>query len=117
MLRRRAIFASLVVGSAGAALGVLAMVLGGDGLGIADTLMLLSFALTLPWAMIGFWNAVIGFLLQFRYGSDTARIVCPPAAIPAGSTAPTAGTGGRTAILMLVHEEDPDRFQIGRAHV
>ena len=46
---------------------------GPDPLGIA---MLGLFALTLPWTAIGFWNAVIGFLLM-QFSRDPVSVVAP----------------------------------------
>ncbi|MEZ5826515.1 MAG: glucans biosynthesis glucosyltransferase MdoH [Geminicoccaceae bacterium] len=101
---RRALFAFLVVTSAIAAVLLLATILSGDGLGLLDITMLVLFAATLPWTMIGFWNAVLG-LLVLSLSRDPASTACPPHAGLDRSVAPV----GRTAILMAVHDEEPDR--------
>ena len=100
---RRAVFAALVLTSIGAALGAFAWLIGRDGLGVLDWLMLACLALTLPWTIIGFWNAVIGLVIL-----HTRRD-------PAGYVTPMLRDGdgdrpleGRTALLMAVHDEDPD---------
>ena len=92
---RRALFAALVLLSAMGAITGLTFILGLDGLGTLDFLMITAFALTLPWTMIGFWNAVIGFIILRLERNQLASM---PSAIR-----------GRTAILMCVHNEDPER--------
>lgn len=37
-----------------------------NGMVALEWAMLLPFVLTLPWLSIGFWNAVIGFVLDLR---------------------------------------------------
>ena len=74
--RRRLAFASLVVASSLALVGLMAATLFAgppDAIGIA---MLALFALTLPWTTIGFWNAVIGFGLM-QFARDPAGLVAP----------------------------------------
>ena len=101
---RRALFATAVTVSSAAALLLLAVILSGDGLGLVDMAMLVCFALTLPWTMIGFWNAVIG-LLVMHLSADPIGLGCPPIR-RAREKVPLRG---RTAILMAVHDEEPER--------
>ena len=61
--RRRFAFAMAVLGTILAALAAMARVLGADGLGVADIVLLCCFAAMLPWNVIGFWNAVVGFAI------------------------------------------------------
>jgi membrane glycosyltransferase len=73
---RRRGFAVLVVASAAGLFWLMTRTLstsGPDPLGIA---MLGLFALTLPWTAIGFWNAVIGFLLM-QFSRDPVSVVAP----------------------------------------
>ena len=72
---RRVLFASLVFLTAAGLLALMAAALflpaGIDAWGIA---MLAAFVFTLPWTTIGFWNALIGFLLMtFARESATTR--------------------------------------------
>lgn len=73
---RRRGFAALVLASAVGLFWLMARTLStssSDPLGIA---MLVLFALTLPWTAIGFWNAVIGFLLM-QFSRDPVAVVAP----------------------------------------
>ena len=64
-----------------AALLAMARVLGGDGFGAADALLLLCFAAMLPWNALGFWNALVGLLIL--YGSrDPVGFVTPALRTP-----------------------------------
>ncbi len=100
---RRSIFALLVLSSIGAVMGAFAWLIGRDGLDVFDWLMLACLALTLPWTVIGFWNAVIGLLI-LHLKSDPVGYVTPMVR-DGDSDAPLIG---RTAILMAIHDEDPD---------
>ena len=62
------------------------------------------FTLTLPWSVVGFWNATIGFLLLTR-ARDPVAAVNPMAARIQGEEPIRA----RTAILMCVRNEDPNQ--------
>ena len=59
-----------------ALLALAAYALSAGGFGVADALLLLFFALTLPWSVIGFWNAAIGFLIM-RFARDPVATVLP----------------------------------------
>ena len=64
--RRRALFATLVLLTYFAALLAMARLLAANGVGPVDIVLLGCFAAMLPWNVIGFWNAVVGFgLLTF----------------------------------------------------
>ncbi|MGE5777730.1 MAG: hypothetical protein ACM30D_00285, partial [Hyphomicrobiales bacterium] len=39
------------------------------GLGLVDVILIVLFAVTLPWYVIGFWNATIGLLIM-RFARD-----------------------------------------------
>jgi len=103
MFLRRTVMALLVTLSGLAAMVFMTRLLIADGLSVLDIAMLAAFALTLPWAMIGFWNAVIGFGL-LRLGSNMARYLDP---LAVDDRAPLRG---RTAILMTVYNEDTRRI-------
>lgn len=101
--RRRRLLAVVTGASFLAALLAMARMLGGDGLGAADVTLLLCFALMLPWNLLGFWNAAIG--LALLHGSqDPVAAVTPAAGQPA-----TGPLKARTAIVMPVFNEDPQR--------
>ena len=65
--------------------------------------MILLFALNLPSIAIGFWNGVIGFVL-LRLSRDGLRRVMPLAGIGEQPQPPS----GRVAIVVPVHDEDPE---------
>jgi membrane glycosyltransferase len=44
--------------------GLMVATLGGDGLDAWDWAILACFLITLPWNLVGFWNAVIGLVLM-----------------------------------------------------
>ena len=50
----------------------MALALSAGGFGIVDVVLLVLFALTLPWTVIGFWNATIGFLIM-RFAAIRSR--------------------------------------------
>jgi membrane glycosyltransferase len=62
------------------------------------------FTVTLPWSVIGFWNATIGFLIM-RFCANPAATVNPLAASIRGDEPVTAST----AILMCIRNESPDQ--------
>jgi membrane glycosyltransferase len=102
--RRRGIFAGLVLLSIAALLALAARALSAGGFGAADALLLLLFGLTMPWSVIGFWNAAIGFLIM-RFASDPVATVMPVVARVRGDEPITAST----AITIFVRNEPPDR--------
>ena len=105
--RRPALF-FLGVGMTMAGLIWLAIVaLSPGGLDAIDLLLVVLFALTLPWYVIGFWNAAIGLLIM-RFARDPAVAVLPVAGRVCGDEPITAST----AILVCIRNEPPER--IGR---
>src|SRR5437899_12985703 len=102
--RRPALF-FLCVGMTMAGLVWLAVVaLSPGGLDAIDLLLVVLFALTLPWYVIGFWNAAIGLLIM-RFARDPAVAVTPVAGRVRGDEPITAST----AILLCIRNEPPDR--------
>ncbi|MBV8652001.1 MAG: glucans biosynthesis glucosyltransferase MdoH [Alphaproteobacteria bacterium] len=99
------IFALLVLASAASLVALMAHSLSGHPFGPLDLLMLVAFAVTLPWQVIGFWNAVIGFVLM-QFTRDPIAIVSPFARRIRGDEAIVA----RTAILACIRNEDPSRL-------
>lgn len=101
--RRRLI---LVLNSATVLLlfSVMASFFAASGITLAEVALLTCFALTLPWLSIGFWNSVIGLVLDLRYGAQAATHVTPALARIVGDEPLTA----RVAIVMPLRNEDPD---------
>jgi membrane glycosyltransferase len=105
MTRRRIAFAALVVATIAAMIGLMARTLAPGGLGLIDFVLIALFAVTLPWTVIGFWNAMIG-LLVMRLAGDPVAAVLPAAARISGHEPITAST----AILVCIRNERPDRI-------
>lgn len=99
--RRRAAFALLVVATMLCLVAAFALALGGNGLGWIELAMLGVFTATLPWLVVGFWNAVIGAAILIADAGDPQRVL--PLAKPAG----TSPLSARVAIVVPIHEEDP----------
>ncbi|HEX5210713.1 MAG TPA: glucans biosynthesis glucosyltransferase MdoH [Pseudolabrys sp.] len=102
LTRRRALFAALVGATIIAVLWLAVVAVPPYSAG--GVAFLLLFAVTLPWAVIGFWNAVIGFLVM-RFAEDPAVAVNPLAASIRGDEPVTASS----AILMCIRNESPDQ--------
>jgi membrane glycosyltransferase len=98
------LFASLVVLTIAALLALAAQALSAGGLGAVDVLLLVLFGITLPWSVIGFWNATIGFLVM-RFAADPVAAVLPAARRVRGDEPITAST----AITIFVRNEPPER--------
>lgn len=73
-----------------------------SGWTIPEVGMLVAFMVTLPWLSIGFWNAVIGFMIA-RLAKDTAVYVNPAWRDAAGDQPIFL----RTALAVAVRNEDP----------
>src|SRR5205823_2145783 len=74
------------------------------GFGAVDLILVVLFAVTLPWYVIGFWNATIGLLIM-RFARDPVAAVTPGAGRVRGDEPITAST----AILLCIRNEPPDR--------
>jgi len=89
-----------------AALIVLAAVaLSPAGFSAIDIVLIILFAITLPWMVAGFWNAIIGFLI-LRFSSDAIETVIPQTASIRGDEPIVAST----AILLCIRNELPERM-------
>jgi membrane glycosyltransferase len=102
---RRVLFAVLFAVTMAGSLALAALALAPGGLGMTDVILLGLFAVTLPWMVAGFWNAVIGFLIM-RFSADPAAAVMPMAARIRGDEPVTAST----AILLCIRNELPERM-------
>jgi len=101
---RQALFFALVAAMMAGLLWLLAAALSVGGLDGFDIALIALFAVTLPWSVIGFWNATIGFLIM-RFARNPTAVVCPIAAGISGDEPITAST----AILVCIRNESPDR--------
>ena len=100
--RRRQLFAALVTSTVICAALLMVWTLSIGGLGATDLALIGLFTITLPWTAIGFWNAVIGFVIMRRF-QDPASAVCPPLVDATDQTPMTT----RTALLSCIRNEDP----------
>src|SRR5262249_60174011 len=66
---RRALFFALVGTSIAALIGLLVLALTPGGFDAVDFVLVVLFAVTLPWYVIGFWNGVIGLCIM-RFPRD-----------------------------------------------
>src|SRR6476660_5670996 len=105
MFARRAIFAGLFLVTMAASLWLAAVALTPGGFGILDLAALVLFAITLPWMVAGFANAVIGFIIM-RISADPVAAVLPAAGLIGDDQPVTAST----AILLCVRNELPLRI-------
>jgi len=102
---RRAVFAVLFLVTMAGSLGLAAAALMPGGFGILDLAALVLFAITLPWMVTGFTNAVIGFIIM-RFAADPVAAVLPAAGLIGDDQPVTAST----AILLCVRNELPVRI-------
>jgi membrane glycosyltransferase len=98
---RRILFTALVVGTVLAVCGLMVATLSRGGFGLLDTILTFFFLITLPWTVIGFWNAVIG-LVVLRLSRDPAGLACPVAKASPGDDP----IEGKTALLSCIRNED-----------
>src|SRR3979490_3157774 len=92
LLARRLLFVALVGLTIAGMVWLTVIARSPGGLGVLDLVLIVLFAVTLPWYVIGFWNATIGFLIM-RFAHDPVAAVTPAAAGVRGDepiTAPTA---------------------------
>ncbi|HTE94067.1 MAG TPA: glucans biosynthesis glucosyltransferase MdoH [Bradyrhizobium sp.] len=102
---RRVLFAVLFAITMAGVLVLAALALAPGGFDIIDVTLLALFAVTLPWMVAGFWNAVIGFLIV-RLAADPIAAVMPVAAGIRGDEPVTVST----AILLCIRNELPERM-------
>ncbi len=102
---RRLLFAALFAATFSGSLTLAAVALSPGGLSAIDIALLAMFAVTLPWMIAGFWNAMIGFLIM-RFSSDPSLAVVPPARGIRGDEPIEAST----AIVLCIRNEMPERI-------
>ncbi len=101
---RRFFFFTLVGLSMAASIWLLAYALSAGGFGPGDLLLVMLFTVTLPWMVIGFWNATIGFIIM-RFARDPVAAVTPSAGRVSGHEPIVSST----AILVCIRDEPPER--------
>ncbi len=105
MTARRCIFALLVATSFIALAVLMTLTLSAGGFSVLDIIVLGCFMVTLPWTIIGFWNAVIGLAIM-RLSGDPVRAVCPIA-----QGRPDAALISSTALLSCIRDEDTESLE------
>lgn len=102
MAGRRLLYAALFAATTGAMLALVVVALSPAGFGLVDFAIVALFALTLPWLVNGFWNAVIGLIIMRVEAHQNAAL------IPTGGRTDGPVTAA-TAILMCIRNEPPQR--------
>jgi membrane glycosyltransferase len=105
LMQRRLLFCTLVGTSIAGLIWLLSVALSAGGFDAVDLVLVVLFAVTLPWSVIGFWNATIGLLIM-RLARDPVAFVTPAAARVRGDEPITAST----AILVCIRNEPPARI-------
>jgi len=103
LMRRRVLFAAICGVTIVALLALAAIAL--PPTTPLTALILILFAITLPWSVLGFWNATIGLLLM-QFSRDPVLAVNPLVASVRGDEPITAST----AIAMCIRNESPDQI-------
>lgn len=75
-----------------------------DGIDGAEAVMLIGFMLATPWTVLGFWNAVIGMVLQHGPGAPSKSIY---PFYPQGQGSQPIALSSRTALTIFLRNEDP----------
>lgn len=102
---RRILFFSLVLLTTFGAMSLLSGVFQEGGITPLELALLLLYAILILWISASFWTAAIGFIRLLVREDEP-----PPSARAAGST---PGAGFKTALVMPVYNEDPERVFAG----
>lgn len=102
LARRRVTMTVLVAFTTAALAAWEVRILGDDGVGPVDLILIALMTLTLPWLALGGWNAVIGMVIGLR--RDPAAAVLPGLRQVSARGRVVAAT----AIVVPVRDEDPD---------
>src|SRR5215218_1119003 len=105
LTRRRMLFCALVGATMAGLIWLLTVALSAGGFGTVDLILVVLFAVTLPWSVIGFWNATIGLLIM-RFAGNPVACVTPVAARVRGDEPITTST----ALLVCIRNEAPERI-------
>lgn len=101
--RRRRVMLGIVGLTCAGLLAAMVGIMRFEGLSWAEFVMLVPFALTLPWLAIGFWNAVLGLVLTLRHDDPAGHVT--PQLRRAGPNDPITT---RTAIIMPIRNESAE---------
>ncbi|MGF1527717.1 MAG: glucans biosynthesis glucosyltransferase MdoH, partial [Candidatus Competibacterales bacterium] len=101
---RRSLFALAVIGTLIALTAILVNALGVDGSFGLEWAMVALFICQMPWAIIGFWNAIIGLAVLHGHRSPLSLLLPWWRQVD-----PQAPLTTRTAVIMPVYNEDPER--------
>lgn len=101
---RRALLAALSAAGIVALGWAMASILAVNGWHPLEGLVMAAYVLSLPWTMIGFWNSVVGFLIE-RLARDPTALVFPGA----GRAGPDDPIRARTALALCIRHEDAPR--------
>jgi len=101
---RRALFGALVAATLAPLLALTAATLSVGGWDGFDIALIVLMAMTLPWAAVGFWNAVIGFVVM-RLSRDPGVAVFPAAARASAAMPLNLSV----AVLVCIRNEPPAR--------
>lgn len=103
---RRIAFLGVSLATAGALAALMAVTLFAGGVDALGAAMMLAFVATLPWTVVGFWNAVLGLALMTFVRRPFAAL--SPALAASNDSDPIATS---TALLVCVRNEDPARLR------
>lgn len=101
---RRSLFFGMTLASVGLGVGLMVDIVDANGLTLFEVLGIPLFAILFAWISLSFWTAVAGFVVRLAGGD--------PAALRLALGAPQA-LAGRTAIVMPIYNEDPQRVFAG----
>lgn len=104
LLRRRRAMLALNLLTLAAVAVVAGMIASAGGWTVAGIILFLCVVAATPWNAIGFWNAAVGLVLL--HGTRTGPAAAAPFLAAGESDAPILV---RTAILMTLRNEDPER--------
>jgi membrane glycosyltransferase len=102
---RRTLFGTLVVTTIAGMVWLAVHALSPGGITAPEVALIVLFAITLPWVVIGFWNAVTGLVIM-RCAADPVATVFPASARVTGAEPITAST----AVLVCIRNEPPERI-------
>lgn len=102
----RPIYFTLVLLTTLFTLSLLSVAIQDDGISALELVLLILYTILMLWISASFWTAAIGFLVLAFQGWKGGRV----APVPEG---PTAGGDFKTALVMPVYNEDPERVFSG----
>jgi membrane glycosyltransferase len=103
---RRILFIGLAVSSGLFMLWLMHQALSPQTPIVLHVVLLTLFAITLPWMVVGFWNALIGLLLCQLSTNPTAAVL--PAEMDISDSEPLTSS---TALLLCIRNETPERLE------